>query len=431
MLANPEGSLYAQAMTMPVPQSVLAQLAQVQHAGVAGASGGTGVMGGAAGIDDLNAVVAELARGGEHPLEQLTGELVAVVFDFLLHDRDLPEPVKAELARLQIVAFKAALLDRTFFAKREHPLRELLTAVADSAADPEIDTAPDGRFVAGLHGIVDQVIAEFAEDLAVFVAARERLGALVQGLREEGEQAAAPVTAELVEQERDEVLRARAGVEVAKRMAAGAPPFVQRFLSDTWTYVLADAERHARAGDESWDARLALVDDLVWSVSPKQVAEVPRLTAMLPKLVPALNRGMKAVDVDAGAQRAFLDELMQLHAALLQAARAKRPLPPPPAAPPPPDDRIAAPELAAGAPPVLERGAVVEFADTDGPVRAKLSWISPQQTIYLFTARGAKARRVAPAELSAGLREGRVRLVEAGGAVVDRALAAVVGEPAG
>jgi hypothetical protein len=153
---------------------------------------------------------------------------------------------------------------------------------------------------------------------------------------------------------------------------------------------------------------------------------------MLPKLVPGLNRGMKAVDVDAGAQRAFLDELMQLHTALLQAARSKRPLPPPAAAPPPPppDDRIAAPEIAAGAPPVLERGAVVEFADPDGPVRAKLSWISPQQTIYLFTARGAKARRVAPGELSVALREGRVRLVDAGGAVVDRALAAVVGEPA-
>ena len=256
MLANPEGSLYAQAMTAPVPESLLAQLSQLQSAAVADAGGGAG---------DLAAVVAQLAGAREHPLEQLTGELVAVVFDFVLHDRDLPDAVKAELARLQIVAFKAALLDRTFFAKRAHPLRELLTAIAESATDPEVGDRPDGRFVTGLHAIVDEMVASFAEDLAVFVTARERVVALVAELRAEGEQEVAVLAAGLADQERGEALRARAAAEVAKR-AVDAPAFVQRFLADTWTYVLADAERHGRTGDAGWDARLALVEDLVWSV---------------------------------------------------------------------------------------------------------------------------------------------------------------------
>jgi len=422
MLANPEGSLYARAMMLPAPEALLAQLSQLQSVAVADAAGGPG---------DLAAVVAHLTRGREHPLEQLTGELVAVVFDFVLHDRDLPDAVKAELARLQIAAFKAALLDRTFFAKRTHPLRELLTAIAEAGADPAIDAGPDSRFVTCLRTIVDEVLAGFAEDLAVFVAARDRLAALVAGLREESEREVAPLAAELADQEHGEALRARAGMEVAKRITTGAPVFVQRFLTDTWTYVLADAERHGRAGDEGWDARLALVDDLLWSVEAKQAADVPRLTAMLPKLVPALNRGMNAVDMPAGGQRAFLDELMQAHKGLLQAARSKQPLPPPAAAPrpPPPSDTIAAPELAVGAQPVLERGAVVEFADADPPVRAKLTWISPKQTVYLFTARGAAARHVSSPDLSAALREGRARLVAGSGAVIDRALAAVVGDP--
>ena len=109
---------------------------------------------------------------------------------------------------------------------------------------------------------------------------------------------------------------------------------------------------------------------------------MPRFSATLPKLVPALNRGMKAVDMAAEAQRTFLDELMRAHTALLQAARSRQPLPPPPAAPPPPppSSAIAAPELTADARPILERGAVVEFSDADPPVRAKLTWISPQQT---------------------------------------------------
>lgn len=426
MLANPEGSLYARAMMTPVPESVIAQLSRLQGAAIADTGGGPG---------DLAAVVAHLARAREHPLEQLTGELVAVVFDFVLHDRDLPEAVKTELARLQIASFKAALLDRTFFAKREHPLRALLTAIADAAADPDLDAAPDGRFVAGLRAIVDEVLGAFAEDLAVFVAARERLAGLVAGLRAEGVDEIAALAAELEGRERDEASRARAAAAVAKRIAAAPPAFVQRFLADTWTHVLAEAERHGRDGDDGWDARLGLVDDLVWSVGPKQAADVARLTALLPKLVSALNRGMKALDVPAAAQAGFLDELMRAHAALIQAARSQRspapaagPAPPPAAAPAPlPPDTIAAPELAADPHPVLERGAVVEFRDADPPVRAKLTWVSPQQTIYLFTARGAAARQISRADLAAALRDGRAyRSVDAG-AVIDRALAAVVG----
>ena len=287
MLANPEGSLYERAMTTPAPQSLLDQLSQMQGAGAGDAAGGPG---------DLAAVVAHLAQTREHPLEQLTGELVSVVFDFVLHDRDLSAAVKAEIARLQIVAFKAAVLDRSFFARREHPLRELLTAIADSATDPEIDAGPDGRFVAGVRAIIDEVLAAFAADLAVFVAARERLAALVVELAREGEQEVAALAAELTDREQGEALRARATAAVASRIAL-APAFVQRFLTEIWTNVLADAERHGRAGDEGWDARLALVDELVWSVAPKQPADVPRLTA------PAAEARPGAQPRDEGGRR--------------------------------------------------------------------------------------------------------------------------------
>ena len=426
MLANPDGSLFSRAMATPPPAELLARLSQLQ--GVAG-------VGAAEGPGDLAAVVDDLARTRDHPLDRLTGELVAVVFDFVLHDRDVPDAVKAEIARLQIVAFKAALLDRSFFARREHPLRELLSAVTDAGADPQLDGGAESRFVAGLRAIVDEVLAGFSDDLAVFVAARERLAALVAELDEEEAKAVEEVASGLAEAERGEEIRVRAAAEVARRTAHGAPAFVERFLADTWVRVLADAERHGGTGDAGWDARLALVDDLVWSVEPKQAAEVPRLMAMLPKLVPALNRGMKAVDVPGDAQRAFLDELMKAHTELLQAARSKRPLPPParapapaPSVPAPAPEEIAAPELAADAMLGLERGAVVEFTDVEPPVRAKLAWISPKRTVYLFTARGAKARHISPSELAGALREGRARRLADSGTVIDRALAAAVGD---
>ena len=395
-------------------------------------------MGAAEGPGDLAAVVDDLARTRDHPLDRLTGELVAVVFDFVLHDRDVPDTVKAEIARLQIVAFKAALLDRSFFARREHPLRELLSAVTDAGADPQLDGGAESRFVVGLRAIVDEVLAGFSDDLAVFVAARERLAALVAELDEEEAKAVEDVASGLAEAERGEEIRARAAAEVARRTAHGAPAFVERFLADTWTRVLADAERQGGTGDAGWDARLALVDDLVWSVEPKQAADVPRLMAMLPKLVPALNRGMKAVDVPADAQRAFLDELMQTHTELLQAARSKRPLPPPRARQRPRRPRLRRPRLRRkrsprpSSPPTrrsASSAAPWSSSPTSSRRCARSSRGSARSGPSISLRRAARKRDTSRrSELAGALREGRARRLADSGTVIDRALAAAVGE---
>lgn len=419
MLASPEGSLFERAMATPLHPEVLAELSQLQH---------TALPDPAAGTASLLAVVEQIGRAQHHPLDQLTGELVAVVFDYLLNDRDIAEAVKVQLARLQVVAFKAALLDRSFFARREHPLRELLAAIANAAADPAVDTAPEGRFVAGLRALVDDVLAQFTDDLAVFPAARARLEALLGELAAESEREVESLAAPLAEQERTVARTARAKLQVTRR-SGEAPQFVREFLTDTWVRVVAEA------GEDGWEKAVAIVDDLVWSVAPKQPADLPRFTALLPKLIPALSRGMQAAGVAAEARQGFLDELMSTHTALLQAARAKRGSPPPattpasvPAPPPAVEPEIApTPELAADAMLGLERGALVEFEDEAGPVRAKLSWISPGRTIYLFTAHGAKARKVSPGDLRTALREGRARFVEEGRAALDRALAAASG----
>ena len=51
-------------------------------------------------------------------LESMTIEMVAMLFDFIFETRDLPDGIKALLARLQIPVLKAAMLDGAFFAKK-------------------------------------------------------------------------------------------------------------------------------------------------------------------------------------------------------------------------------------------------------------------------------------------------------------------------
>ena len=65
-------------------------------------------------------------------LESMTIELVAMLFDFIFETKDLPDGIKALLARLQIPVLKAAMLDGAFFAKKSHPSRLLVNALAQA-----------------------------------------------------------------------------------------------------------------------------------------------------------------------------------------------------------------------------------------------------------------------------------------------------------
>src|SRR5690606_27799687 len=59
--------------------------------------------------------------------------LVNMLFEFILQDRNLAAPMKNLISRLQIPIVKVALLDKTFFTKGGHAARRLLNDMATAA----------------------------------------------------------------------------------------------------------------------------------------------------------------------------------------------------------------------------------------------------------------------------------------------------------
>ena len=72
----------------------------------------------------------------------------------------------------------------------------------------------------------------------------------------------------------------------------------------------------------------------------------------------------------------------------------------------------------------MERNQWIEMSDEKGALKyAKLAWVSPQGTTYLFTTRhGRKAASLTPEELAEWFRTDKARLIESE-PIVDRALA--------
>ncbi|HTO46575.1 MAG TPA: DUF1631 family protein [Burkholderiales bacterium] len=435
MLADP--SRYAMEATLtstPASPALMTSLSALQSAAMPAEGGAF----------DFMSALGDQVRAQSNPLDQLTIELVTMVFDYILDDKNVPETVKGEISRLQIVAVKAAILDRTFFARRQHPMRQLLDRVAEVAADPDIATEEGTRFILELRAMVDYIVHQFTDDLAIFTAALDTLEQMVEENRETRQQELAPTTSELARKEEAEIAHATALAEIKRRVTRKTPAFVRDFLYQWWTKTLVDAYMKEREGDDSWTHRLGVVDALVWSVSPLRTGEIQQLASMLPTLMRSLLRGMNAIEMAADARHGLFNQLMQAHTASINAAKAQskgqtvptaadvariedapvsEPLPPeePAEAPPETDDYHVHTAMA------LERGAVIEFMDGAAAVRAKLSWVSPKQTILLFTSSAGGARKLAPKAFAELLRQQKARVIEVSEALMDRVVHAMMG----
>ncbi len=59
--------------------------------------------------------------------------LIAMLFEFILDDRTLPDCLKALIGRLQIPMLKVAVVDKSFFSRGSHPARRLLNEIASAS----------------------------------------------------------------------------------------------------------------------------------------------------------------------------------------------------------------------------------------------------------------------------------------------------------
>ena len=255
--------------------------------------------------------------------------LVSMLFEFIVDDRNLPDSLKALISRLQIPMLKVAVLDKTFFGRGSHPARRLLNEIA-SASMGWADQDNDQRD--SLYLKIEQVVvrlqtdfvddpAIFSELLADFVAftgvERRRSDRLEQRTRDAEEGRA---KAEVARQEVEQALNARL---VGKTL----PQVVVALLQDSWSKVmLLTCLKHGVDSDE-WCGALTTMDDLIWSVEPHDDDPEARLRMMqlVPNLLKTVREGLAGAALDPFATGEYFAQLEALHAQAFQ--RFKREMP--------------------------------------------------------------------------------------------------------
>ncbi|MEZ5461837.1 DUF1631 domain-containing protein [Dokdonella sp.] len=390
-----------------------------------------------------------------------TIDLVGMLFEFILQDRNLPPQIQALIGRLQIPYLKIAILDKHLFAQKTHPARRLLDAMAEAGKSWSAESDVDNKLHDRIKAIVETVLSDFDDDLSVI---EHELAGFEQFLHQHKRRA------ELAEQRAAEVTRGREKLHTARRDAAREilsrignrelAPVIHNVLSRPWANYLVLTDLRHGSGSDEWKNALRFADEFVWSSLPKKTeAEKTRLRSLLPQLEKALKHGLGTVAYHEGDVRALMQELSQFYQKLLNGESfelktaeeviadnaavdesSEQPESTPSTQSPVEEIVLSSGSVEPEASETVDEedefiesarqmkvGNWIEFVDEEGNrERAKLSWISPISSRYLFVnRRGLKVCDKSVTSLAVELRRGSAILLEEV-PLFDRALDAIV-----
>jgi hypothetical protein len=247
--------------------------------------------------------------------------LIAMLFECILDDRNLPDSLKALIGRLQIPMLKIAVLDKSFFSRSSHPARRLLNEIAAAAMGwGECDDHARDTLYLRIEQVVQRLLNDFVDDPAIF---SELLADFLAFTSDERRRS------ELLEQRTRDAEEGRAKTELARQRVEQAlneallgkllPQGVVAFVQEAWSKVLLlTCLKH---GDQSaeWHADVQTMAQLIWSVQRHDEADASlRLLSLVPGLLKSLRDGLSSSAFDPFATSEFFAELEALHVQLFE-----------------------------------------------------------------------------------------------------------------
>lgn len=381
-------------------------------------------------VGDAGAADSETEAAG--PVD---AEVVTRMIDNIANDSRFLPPIQQAMRDLEPALLELVAHDPSFFNDADHAARRLLDDIAQRSLVFAHVTAPGFR---SFMRLIDQAVVHLLKidtsSAAPFAKVHQ---ALVSAWQVQHEARIARKAAEqqaLRETERRELRAERVAHEIsALDVLANAPPDIVEFVLGPWVDVVSayPADESGALSAPALEA-LGLATELLWSVQPEyacdDVGRLDQATLVLPeRLLAELERNGQPAD----AIEAFLRRVAQLHQEAQQAAAQKStPQSDPQAATgvrrgelePEPElhfdvdlddseDEVVPPgesiepsaasssallaedsptDFAAMAAPDFDErfkiGLWVELRSEQGWLRTQLTWVSPHNTLFMYTA---------------------------------------------
>ena len=387
----------------------------------------------------LSNIKMQAPQGALSQVDETTIDLLTKIFDVVFRDQNIPTEIKSLIGFLQVPLLKAALIDKDFFFKEEHPARRLIELLTKSSVDWDQQKGQDDPLFQTIKRNVTRVQQEYDQEAVLFSDVVSDIEAYLSQEDSACDAELSTPIARALKQERIGQATKIARQEVALRVGTGeVVAFVETFLENKWISVLTLAYSVKDEKPQAVEGAVKTMDELIWSVKPKITREERKeLIGKLPAMLAMLNKWLNLVKLDDAERLQFFAELAECHASIVRA-----PLEISPKrqleiainaarqaterrlqrranveAEPEPDDHADAVQQ-------LERGTWLAFTQRDDSIKkVKLAWVSPLRSLFIFSTRDRlESFSLSAEELARNLREDRARIVVLGG-LVGRALA--------
>lgn len=312
--ANARGEALPKGLQSPgvAPAPLLDAVQELQHLGLQGLQGAT-----------ITTTEGEAGPWREHlidkasrTVDKLTIEIVGMLFDHVMQDKQVPVEIKAMLSRLQFPVLKVALMDADFFASGNHPARRLIDRIASTSIGWEPYGDENEKFRAEVERVVRTVLEKFDKDTSIFEKLLGEFDVFVGETSTRDNDPVARAKRALEEAEKREILVINTTIQVRRAFEkVELEPYLRDFLVGPWVQALVNATMRDDETPGFSKAFRQVIHDLVWSVQPKVSAdERKRLVALIPPMMRILRDGLTSVRTPEHEQNQFFQQLMQSHA---------------------------------------------------------------------------------------------------------------------
>jgi uncharacterized protein DUF1631 len=297
----------------PVGAPLMAAINELQGLGLQGVQGAV-FAGTPAG--SISAWRDHLVSQSSRTVDKLTIEIVGMMFDHMLRDQQVPSEIKALLSRLQFPVLKAALMDAAFFASSSHPARRLIDRIANASAGWEPYGDENERYRDEVERVVREVLIQFDRDVSVFDRLLAEFDAFLGEIRPRDTDPVARAKRALEEAEKREILTINTTIQVRRAFdRVELEAYLRDFLLGPWVQVLVAATIRDDETKGFSKRFREVIHEIVWSVQPKATAEErKRLVGLIPSMTRILRDGLALIRMSQRDQDEFFQQLMSSHA---------------------------------------------------------------------------------------------------------------------
>jgi len=255
-----------------------------------------------------------------------TIDLVGMLFEYMLADDNLPPSVKALLSYLHTPFLKMAFIDKDFFEQSDHPARLLLNNLAEAGTKwVSVDGSSQYEIYPKIKSVVSQLLEKFENDVRIFAELLLDFNTYTKKISRRQELMERRALEKVQGEEKLREVKMQVNREVrARTNDKQLPSAVLLLLLQPWSDYLSFSLLRYGESSESWREGLDLIDEILWSIEPKETNEdKTRQVEVVENIAELLEQGFDNIGYDQVKAKKLLDALFSLQKLALQSKQAE------------------------------------------------------------------------------------------------------------